>query len=103
MTAAVTDELEEVCRFVPTEASAQAIRCARGEMGQTTIRRGRRTVTLSPVGAMTFYFEPATAVETAARLAKAVIDAEGLEHANDILHGLRIRTELDFERDFTEA
>jgi hypothetical protein len=103
MTAAVTDELEEVCRFVPTEASAQAIRCARGEMGQTTIRRGRRTVTLSPLGAMTFYFEPATAVETAARLAKAVIDAEGLEQANDILHGLRIRTELDFERDFTEA
>jgi hypothetical protein len=103
MTPAVTDELEEVCRSVPTEASAQAIRCARGEIGQTTIRRGRRTVTLSPLGAMTFYFEPLTALETAARLAKAVIDSESLERANDILHELGIRTELDFERDFTEA
>jgi hypothetical protein len=103
MTTAVADELAEACRIVPTEASAQAIRCARGEIGETTIRRGRRTVTLSPLGAMTFYFEPASAVRTAAPLAKAVIDAESLEDANEILHGLEIRTELDFERDLTEA
>lgn len=103
MTDAITDELEKACLVVPTEASAQAIRCARGEVGQTTIRRGRRTVTLSPIGAMTFYFEPGRAVERTARLAKAVIDAEDLEHANDVLHGLGVRTELDFERDFTEA
>jgi hypothetical protein len=103
MPTAVVDELEEACRIVPTEASAQAIRCARGETGETTIRRGRRTVTLSPLGAMTFYFDPPSTVGGAAPLAKAVIDAESLDDANEILHDLEIRTELDYERDLTEA
>jgi hypothetical protein len=103
LTEPLTDELERVSGMIPTEASAQAIRCARGEIGVTTIRRGRRTVTLSPLGAMTFYFDPPTAVRTVSRLASAVIDAKSLEEANDILNDHGIRTELDFERDFTEA
>jgi hypothetical protein len=28
-----------------------------------------------------------------------VIDAESLDHANELLHALGIRTELDYERD----
>ena len=39
---------------VPTEASLQAARCARGEVGDALIRDGRRTVRLGPVGALTF-------------------------------------------------
>jgi hypothetical protein len=103
LTPAVVDELERAVALVPTEASAQAMRCARGEFGVTTIRRGRRTVHLSPLGALTFYFDPAVAVESVATLAKAVFDADDLDHANDILHGLGVQTELDFERALTEA
>jgi hypothetical protein len=103
MTPEIVDELAAVAREVPTEASAQAIRCARGEVGWTTIRRGRRKVFLSPLGALTFYFDPAVAVETVAPLARAVIDADDLEHANDLLHRLGVRTELDFERSAAKA
>jgi hypothetical protein len=60
-------------------------------------------VSLSALGAVTFYFHPTLAVEHVAPLARAIIDARGLEHANDILHGLGVRTELDFERSIGEA
>lgn len=103
MSPEVVDELEQVVRLIPTEASAQAIRCARGESGVTTIRRGRREVVLSPVGALTFYFDPPGAVARAAPLARAVADAKSLEEANDLLHDLGVRTELDFERRMMEA
>ena len=85
--------------MVPTEASAQALRCFHGEIGPSTIRQGRRTVELSPAGALTFYFDPVAALRSAARLAAAVMDARDLDHANEILHGLGVRTELDYERD----
>jgi hypothetical protein len=103
MSPEVVDELEQVVRLIPTEASAQAIRCARGESGVTTIRRGRREVVLSPIGALTFYFDPPAAVARAAPLARAVADAKSLEEANDLLHDLGVRTELDFERRMMEA
>jgi hypothetical protein len=99
----VANELEQVVRLIPTEASAQAIRCARGEVGTTTIRRGRRKVVLSPIGALTFYFDPPSAVARAAHLAKTVADARSLEEANDRLHEIGVRTELDFERRMLEA
>jgi hypothetical protein len=102
MTGAVADTLEQACAEVPTEASAQAIRCARGEVGVSSIRAGRREVPLSPIGAMTFYFDPDVAVASVASLARAVIDAEDLEAANDLLHGLGVRTELDYERSLVE-
>jgi hypothetical protein len=103
MTTEVADELERVVEVVPTEASAQAIRCARGEIGGVTIRRGRRRVFLSPLGALTFYFSPEVAVDTVAELARAVADAGSLEDANEVMHALGVGTELDFERSFTEA
>ena len=74
-------------------------RAGRGAIGETTIRQGRRTVELSPVGALTFYFDVAKAIWSAARLAAAVIDAGDLEDANEILRARGIRTELDYERD----
>jgi hypothetical protein len=103
MSPELTRELEEATRRVPTEASAQAIRCAKGETGTALIRRGRRTVPLSPLGAITFYFDPTKAVSSMARLASTVSGAGGLEEANDRLHALGLRTELDFERSLTEA
>ena len=99
LTPAVARRLEEAVKVVPTEASAQALRCFHGETGSAGIRQGRRTVELSPAGALTFYFDPAAALRSAARLAAAVTDARDLEHANEILHGLGVHTELDYERD----
>jgi hypothetical protein len=99
----ITAELERVVRLIPTEASAQAVRCAKGEVGTTTIRRGRREVVLSPIGALTFYFDPASAVAKVAHLARTVSGASSLEEANDRLHEIGVTTELDFERRMLEA
>jgi hypothetical protein len=99
----VADELERACAEVPTEASAQAVRCARGELGVVPIRGGRRQVTLAPLGAMTFYFDPTVATASVAPLANAVLDVESLEEANDVLHRLGIRTELDYERSMAQG
>jgi hypothetical protein len=99
LTPAVAARLSEAVKVVPTEASAQALRCFHGQIGQSAIRQGRRTVELSPAGALTFYFDPVAALRSAARLAAAVTDARDLDHANEILHGLGVYTELDYERD----
>jgi hypothetical protein len=96
---AMCDALEAAIACVPTEASAMAVRCARGATGSTTIRRGRRTVELSPVGAITFYLDPLVALDTAARLGDAVADAPSLTEANAILRRLGVRSELDYEVD----
>jgi hypothetical protein len=99
ITPAIAAVLERAVEAVPTEASAQALACFRGGFGEATIRQGRRTVELSPAGALTFYFDVAKAIWSAARLAAAVIDAEDLEHANELLRARGVRTELDYERD----
>jgi hypothetical protein len=99
LTPAIAQRLEEAVGVVPTEASAQALRCFRGELGRAEIRSGRRTVELSPAGALTFYFDPLAALRSAARLAAAVMNARDLDDANETLHGLGVRTELDYERD----
>jgi hypothetical protein len=99
LTPEVAARLTQAVAVIPTEASAQALRCFHGEIGHATIRQGRRAVELSPVGALTFYFDIAAAVGSAARLAAAVGEARDLDHANELLHALSVRTELDYERD----
>ena len=92
-------ELERAVQTVPTEASAQAVRCARGEIGHATIRGGRRSVPLSPLGATTVYFDADAAVRGVARLARLVLEARDLDQAHEILAAEGIRTELDYERE----
>jgi hypothetical protein len=92
------DELGAAAREVTTEASLQAVRCARGETGEAPIREGRRSVRLGPIGALTFFFDVAAALERNLPLARAVTEAEGLEAARDRLAALGVRTELDYER-----
>jgi hypothetical protein len=96
---AATERLERAVTVVPTEASAQAVACARGALGPASIRRGRRTVMRSPVGALTFFLDPAVTIATAARLAAAVTGASSLLDARRILGELGVRTELDLEED----
>jgi ribulose-5-phosphate 4-epimerase/fuculose-1-phosphate aldolase len=99
LTPPIAARLEEAVRHVPTEASAQAIKAFRGETGPSPMRGGRRTVDLSPAAAITFFFDPEAALESAARCAAAVYDAQSLEDANELLNEMGVRTELDWERE----
>jgi ribulose-5-phosphate 4-epimerase/fuculose-1-phosphate aldolase len=95
----IAGRLEEAVAAVPTEASAMALRAYHGETGSFTIRSGRRTVELTRQAEETWFFDPEIAVRSAARLAASVLDAADLEGANEALHALGVRTELDLERD----
>jgi hypothetical protein len=97
LTPEVAALLEQAVEVVPTEASAQAVRAFRGASGEVPIRDGRRTVLLSPLAALTFFFLVPAAVQSAARLALAVREAPDLDEANAILRSLGVRTELDWE------
>ena len=91
--------LEDAVAMVPTEASAMALRGGRGEHGLAEIRGGRRTVPLSVLGAILFFFAPGVAITSAARCAAAVLDCDSLEAAERRLAGMGIRTELAYERE----
>lgn len=99
LTPAAVAALAAAVEAVPTEASAQALECARGALGPAPIRGGRRTVERSPLGAIAFIFDPATALRTAARLAAAVRDCRDLLDARSVLAALGVRTELDLEEE----
>jgi hypothetical protein len=103
ITEPVAERLERAIELVPTEASAQAVRAFRGASGPATIRGGARTVELSPAAALTFYLDVETTIRAVARLARAVAGATDLEQANEALHELGVRTELDLEREATSA
>jgi hypothetical protein len=91
-------ELEAAAEQVPTEASLQVARCARGETGMAPIRGGRREVELGPAGALTFFFDPTKAIAELP-LARAVADSQTIDEARDALAALEVRTELDYERE----
>jgi hypothetical protein len=97
ITPPIAERLAAAVEVVPTEASAMALEAYRGRVGTTPIRRGRRTVELTPIAAATFYFDPAIAMEATAVLAQAVDGADSLADANRILRERGVRTELDWE------
>lgn len=90
--------MERAAAVVPTEASALALRCARGEIGRVPIRNGGRHVELTPAGGVMACFDPRIAMGSAARLAALVRDAADLEAANALLIARGVRTELAYER-----
>ncbi|MCU0314879.1 MAG: DUF1152 domain-containing protein, partial [Solirubrobacteraceae bacterium] len=95
---ATLEQLEAALPHVPTEASAMAVRCARGDRGRAEIRGGRRTVELTADGGHLHWFAPTAALRSAARLAAAVRGTRDLEDAHAILSARGVRTELAFER-----
>jgi hypothetical protein len=103
LTPTAADLVERAAEVVPTEASPMAVRCARGERGTATIRSGRRKVELTPLGALTFFFDPLAAVDTAIPLATAVSPAGSLEEAHEALVAMGIGTELELERERARA
>ena len=99
LTDAVASRLEAAIELVPTEASAQAVRAFRGAAGTAAIRGGTRELELSVTASSTFYFDVSVAFRECGVLARAVAEAATLEEANDALHGVGVRTELDLERE----
>lgn len=99
LTEPVAARLEESLDLVPTEASAQALRAFRGVSGTVTIRGGTRRLELSPLAAQTWYLDVPATVAATGRLSQAVGEATSLEAANEALHALGVRTELDWERE----
>jgi hypothetical protein len=99
LTPPIADRLDAAIEQVPTEASAQAVRGFRGGFGATSIRGGRRKLELMPAVALTVYFDVSIAYEASAPLARAVYDAGSLDEANEIMRGLGVRSELDWELD----
>jgi hypothetical protein len=98
VTADVAREIDAAAGAVPTEASLQIARCANGEVGPTLIRGGRRTVELTPLGAMVFVLDPLLAMTSGLPLANAVAGARSIAEGRDALAALDVRTELDYER-----
>jgi hypothetical protein len=94
----IAAELSEAARRVPTEASLQAVRCARGETGDVPIREGRRHVRLGPIGALTFFYDVRGALKGALPLVRAVRDTADLGAAHEALAALGVRSELAYER-----
>ena len=103
LTPEACDLVETAAESVPTEASLMAVRCARGERGRAPIRGGRRTVELTSLGALTFFFDPPAAANSAIPLATAVSPAASLEEAHDVLTAMGVRTELELERERARA
>jgi hypothetical protein len=104
VTPEIADELEAAADRVPTEASLQVARCARGEFGETHIRGGRRRVELGPVGALILLFDPAAAAGSGELpLVTAVAGTRSIEEGRAGLARLGVHTELDYERARAQA
>lgn len=103
LTPKIATELEEVIKTVPTEASAIPVQCFRGAWGDSAIRRGQRHVKLTPLTALTFFMSTTKLYETLGRPAQAVRSSSSLDQANDALHAIAVRTELDYEREYDQA
>src|SRR5581483_10531958 len=88
-----TDEIE---RALSRLAAAGGIA---GAWGERNIRGGERKVKLTPLTTLTFFMAPTVVFETLSPPARAASASASLEQANDALHALGIKTELDLERE----
>jgi hypothetical protein len=89
--------LEKIISIVPTEASRMPTLYAKGEFCDTTIRSGTRPVKLSMASTVTYYFSPGTLYYNISEMARCVAKAKSLEEANEALHSIGVRSELDIE------
>jgi len=97
LTPQIAAELERIIHTVPTEASAIPLQCLRGGWGERKIRGGERSVKLTPLTALTFFVSTTILFEKLSAPARAVRESASLDQANDALHVLGIKTELDLE------
>jgi hypothetical protein len=99
LTRKIAAELDEAIKTVPTEASAIPVACFHGAWGESKIRGGQRSVKLTPLTALTFFLSTTILYDILSLPAQAVRMSSSLEQANDMLHAIGIKTELDLERE----
>ena len=91
--------MERVVEVVPTEASRSPVIYAKGEFNGATIRSGMRFVNLNFSSTATVYIDTVVLFEKISRLARSIAGCASIEEANETLHGLGIKSELDLERE----
>jgi len=99
LTPKIVAEMQEVIKRVNTEASAIPVECALGAWGEKMIRLEERTVKLTPLTALTFFLSPSVVFQTLSRPAQALAGSTTLEEADEALHAIGLKTELDLERE----
>ena len=96
----VSRELAERClqaiRFMHTEASRTVLEAARGAYGEVKIRKGSRTLFVTPVMATFFNLDPRS-IES--ELANAVRGTSSIEEASEALLGACSTSELELEKE----
>lgn len=92
--------MDEAIERTKTESSALAVRAARGEVGEIEIRGGYRTVDLSLISAVTFFFDPEVVMEKLSKVAERLVDTRSLDEAQEILVEEEVPSELTFERNY---
>jgi hypothetical protein len=97
------EDVEVLDLIIPktkTESSALAVRAAKGFRGEVEIRGGLRKVSVTPVCAITFYFDPRVVFERISKVAKDLVPTRTLEEAQTVLDRAGLPSELTFERNF---
>ena len=89
-------QIEAAAEVAVTEASLLVARCARGTIGEVSIRDGRRTVEAGPLAALCFLFDLDAALGELP-LARAVAAAPSIAAAHEALAALGVPTELGYE------
>lgn len=89
-------QIEAAAEVAVTEASLLVARCARGEIGEVSIRDGRRTVEAGPLAALCFLFDLEAAMAELP-LAREVAGSGSIEAAHQALVALGVNTELGYE------
>ena len=90
------EEMKEITRFVVTEASSIPLMAYEGEFGVKKIRKSR-TVVITPLCTLTFYFKARSVFEIN-QAARMIEKAKNVDEANKLLNKAGILTELDYER-----
>ncbi|MDI6883781.1 MAG: DUF1152 domain-containing protein [Hadesarchaea archaeon] len=92
--------LEEVIPKTKTESSALAAMAARGVRGEVEIRGGYRKILLTPMSAMTFFFNPWVVFDRISKVAKDLVPTRSLDEAQAVLERAGVPSELTFERNY---
>jgi hypothetical protein len=97
------EDVKELGRVIPktkTESSALAMKAAKGLRGEVEIRGGFRKVLITPMCALTFYFDPKVVFRRISKVAKDLVPTRTLEEAQAVLEQAGIPSELTFEREY---
>jgi len=95
------ESLERILEHVESEASRATVLAARGAYGLVEIRRGSRTVFVTPLNTITFFLSSEVVAQLNPLIAE-IASAASIEEARRKLNERGVYTELDLEEDTYE-